>query len=522
MQRKITPKRLVSYLGCGLFCLFVCVLAFWNRTLLLEPVTAFLRGEGGFTEMKSTVQSNYVGDRLRGKFELITLNGGYARLEGRSLYNGTQRMTNGMLTSTTPVQRDTTAFSDNVGRFCHYLQENGTPFLFVMTPHKLPLEDNLLPVGVTDKTNAVADQVLAELREKGVPTLDLRPEMSRTKELVEKYYYRTDHHWNVEGSLYAFQRIMETLKDFYPETKTNFIDSSLWEKTVIPDWWLGSHGQRVGALFGGVEDLDYYLPAFPTDMTRYSLGLWTCRGDFYQACMRDYMLENRDYMHLDNYMRYLGMGWSLTLHRNPRAENRMHLMMIGDSYTLPVECFLSTELTAIDMMDPRQYTYMRVVDYATLNAPDMVILMTYPGVLTSSYYDDYIDFGQGGQLQVEKETTVEQLISSGTDGQHHYEVLPVRMEAGKSYVLTLDRVRVNAGDPAGANVMVYRGEDQIDLTIFNIEYGNEFGYRWGFQLPEDPTGEDFELRFYAGVDGGTEGMELAYEGIRLQECVIRR
>ena len=109
MQRKITPKRLVSYLGCGLFCLFVCVLAFWNRTLLLEPVTAFLRGEGGFTEMKSTVQSNYVGDRLRGKFELITLNGGYARLEGRSLYNGTQRMTNGMLTSTTPVQRDTTA-----------------------------------------------------------------------------------------------------------------------------------------------------------------------------------------------------------------------------------------------------------------------------------------------------------------------------------------------------------------------------------------------------------------------------
>ena len=204
MKGRITGRQAVGLLGCAVFCLIVCVGAFWNRTLILEPVTAFLRGETDFEGMKHIVQENYLDDRFRGKFDLITLNGGFARLEGRTRYNSVQRMTNGMITSITPSMMDTTDFSDNLSIFCRDLESRGIPFLFVMEPFKLPVEENLLPTGITDHANDIADQVMAQLEERNVPALDLRAEMSRTRDQIEKYFYHTDHHWNVEGCFYAY------------------------------------------------------------------------------------------------------------------------------------------------------------------------------------------------------------------------------------------------------------------------------------------------------------------------------
>ena len=203
MHLGINGKRAVRMAGCALFCLMVLVLAFWNRKLILEPVTEFLRGNYGFEDMKKEVQENYLDDRFRGKNELITLNGGYARLQGRTRYNGVQLMKNGMITSWTSKMMDTSDFAESISGFSRYLDGLGIPFLFVMEPFKIPTEENLLPAGVTDRTNEIADQALAQLKEKEVPVLDLREDMSRTGEMVRQYFYRTDHHWNVEGSFFS-------------------------------------------------------------------------------------------------------------------------------------------------------------------------------------------------------------------------------------------------------------------------------------------------------------------------------
>ena len=152
MHLGINGKRAVRMAGCALFCLMVLVLAFWNRKLILEPVTEFLRGNYGFEDMKKEVQENYLDDRFRGKNELITLNGGYARLQGRTRYNGVQLMKNGMITSWTSKMMDTSDFAESISGFSRYLDGLGIPFLFVMEPFKIPTEENLLPAGVTALT----------------------------------------------------------------------------------------------------------------------------------------------------------------------------------------------------------------------------------------------------------------------------------------------------------------------------------------------------------------------------------
>ena len=521
MRFSFTGKQAVRFLGCTLFCLFICTMAFFNRTLLLEPVSDFLHG-ASFKTAAATVQQNYLSDRLRGKDQLITLNGGYARLLGRLLYNGTQQTTNGMLTSVTSEMRDTSAFSDNLDRFCRYLENRGIPFLFIMAPCKEPTEESILPVGVKDYTNALADQVLFELAERNVPTMDLRPDMSRTREQVEKYFYRTDHHWNVEGSFRAYQRIMKAIQAQFPETRLTYTDQGLWGKNIIPNWWLGTHGRRVGPLFGGVDDLDYYLPTFETAMSRYSLGIWIQKGDFREACIREWFLDHSDFFHLDNYSRYLGGGYPLTLHRNQHAENPLKLLILRDSFMLPVECFLSTELSSIDVLDPREYGVMSEVDYLALNPPDMVIMMIYPGVLPTQYYKYFTDFGESKVFEAQQETLWDEITINGTSGNEDYTLLPVLLKPGKSYQLTLNYIQVHSGDPDGANLALYYGDDIIDQTVFDIDYGNQSGFLWGFKIPDDRDDNRlWQLRLYAGVCGDTEKMSLSYQGIVLKEGVLR-
>ena len=518
-----SPKKAAQILGCVAFCLLVCGLAFFNRTLVIEPVTAFLQRNSSFEDMKSTLQHNYLSDRFRGKFELLTRNGGYARLQGRTQYNGTQRMTNGMLTNTIPVKTDTQDFADSLGRFNRYLERNNIPFLFIMAPYKVPVEENLLPAGVVDMTNALADQAVAELAEQNVPVLDLRQEMSLTAAQVERYFYRTDHHWNAEGSFFAFQKIMETIRTVFQDTSMNYADLMLWEKNVIPNWWLGTHGRRVGPLFGGVDDLDYYLPTFDTEMSRYSIGIWAYKGDFRKVNIREWFIDHSDLFRFDNYQRYLGGGYALTYHRNQHAENRKKLLLIRDSFMLPVECFLSTEFISLDVLDPREYGNMNDVDYVKLNPPDMVIMMIYPGMLANNYYRTFTNFGEEKDLKVTGEMFWSRTETPSRAENRDYEVLPAHLESGKSYMLSLEKILVRKGAPEGASIVLYDGDSIVDQTIFDIEYGNQFEFHWGFQIPESPVNEgNYELRLYAGITGGTENVALTYQGIRLQECLLTK
>ena len=521
MHGKFTGKRAVQTVGCVLFCLYICIMAFWNRTLVSEPITLLLQNEFSFQDAKKMVQENYLSDRLRGKNDLISLNGGYARLQGRTRYNEIIRMTNGMLTTVATQMMDTSGFAENLSRFSRDLNAKGIPFLFVMAPCKIPMEDDLIPTGLEDSTNAIADQALSELVERDVPFLDLRKDMSMTRKQVEQFFYRTDHHWNMDGCFVAFQRIMEAIQAQFPEAKTTYTDPTLWKKTVLPRWWLGSDGRRVGPLFSGVDDLDVLLPMFETKMSRYSLGVWNIKGDFRTACIREWMLEQSDYFDMDSYHRYLGGGYALTLHRYPQAENHLKLMILRDSFMVPLECLLSTELTAIDVIDPRMYDAMSEADYVTLNSPDMVILMVFPGIFPSTYYKYYTNFGKGSTLEVIGETQWDELAVSGTPENWDYKALSARLESGKSYVLTLDQIQIDAGDPDGVQLMLYHGDELVDQTVFDIDYGNRFGYRWGMRIPRDEAdGTEYELRFYAGIGGATEGMELIYRGIRLRECEL--
>lgn len=522
MRSGIPWKKTVQLVGCALFCLLILVLAFRNRTLALEPIEAFFRGEAGFEEARDTLADNYLSGRMTEKDNLVTLSGGFSRLLGRTRCNHVQRMNNGMLTTLKSKIPDLTAFEENVDAFHRFLSQRGIPFLFIAAPHKVPTDENLLPAGVADLQNAAQDRVMAGLAARGVPSVDLRPEMSRTAAQVEKYFYRTDHHWNAEGALYAFRRIMELIQDRLPGVKANYTDPALWEKTVLPRWWLGSAGRRVGPLFGGTDDLDFYLPVFDTSMARYSPGYWAYKGDFRRVNLREWFIDHSDLMNLDSYNRYVGGHYPLTLHRNAQAENPLRILCIRDSFMLPVECFLSTEFAAVDVLNPQDYHAMSVVDYVLLNPPDLVLMLNFE---TTMEQEGYRSFGPARGTAVRGETLFQEdsCVISGSDGADYLSV-PLSLRPGQSCEMTVESIRAGARVPEGVSLLLYRGTQLLDETAFDLDYGNLYGFRWGFQIPEDPENPDragdYELRLAAGIAGDTAGITLTCGKIRVDEIIL--
>ena len=97
----------------------------------------------------------------------------------------------------------------------------------------------------------------------------------------------------------------------------------------------------------------------------------------------------------------------------------------------------------------------------------------------------------------------------------------VRFEFCEEFHTGRKIVELLGGDPDGASVMLYNGEEIVDQTVFDIDYGNQFEYHWGFQIPRSVENKDqYQLRLYAGVSEGTEGISLVYQGIRVQECLL--
>ena len=391
MDRTDKAPRIARGVCAALCCLGLLVLAVWNRTLFLEPAERFLRGEIPFSWMKDEIQSGYTGDRLRGQPEFITLNGGFERLCGRTRVNGVQRMRNGMLTFADTSRMNMKPYAKNVTRLFRTLEARGIPFLFVMAPEKTALSGDLLPAGSMEEAyNPNADEALALLRGAGVPCLDLRETLSATPAQVEAYFYRTDHHWNADGALRGYQEVMGALRALDPELEARYTDAALWRRFEQPDWWLGSHGKRVGALFAGLDPLNWYLPAFDTaDMTLNAPGFDLRTGDFAQANLQRFYREEKRPLDLDNYHVYIGGDYPLILQRNPGASNPKRLLLIRDSFALPLMAFLSVEFQEIDAVDPRYYQEMTVAEYLERNPPDLVVMMNHPSILGNGRYNDF-------------------------------------------------------------------------------------------------------------------------------------
>ena len=489
--------------------------AYVNRMIAIEPLQKYFKKEYTFVQTKDDIVLNYK-EKLEEKYEYINLNGLYTKLSGGRKCNDIIKLKNGSLTSL-EESCDTSGNAQKTVELKERLEKEGIDFLYVLSPFKTNVD--LLPYGLPDSIDENCDIFLKHIDGK-VPYIDLRPYFTDNAEHIDQYFYKTDHHWNPLGAFKAFQIISDYLQMEYPNESINGYYQNLdnWEINRKEKWFLGSRGKRTGTYFGGVDDLIWLTPKFDTKMSL--LNIYKNEfyyGDYYDANIREEYILEKDYFMKNAFCVYIGGDYPLVQHRNTLAPVDKKILIIKDSFVLPLQTYFSTVFNEVDVIDLRHYTAGTLYEYIEESKPDIVIMNLNGGGISDDVYfnsgiTEYTNDVTNNQIY--QNDSVE--IVAGDDSAYRYSSIYSGIEAGKRYTLLCDSVSVVQGDVDGISLKLFDKTTQTvyDCSMWDIKYCEKTNlYEWTFTAPADVN--NLEVLIYSGIAGHTNGKAVTINNVRL-------
>jgi hypothetical protein len=266
--------------------------------------------------------------------------------------------------------------------------DEDTALLYIQAPFKLPEHEQQLPVHVREYANDNANRFLVGLEEAGIDAYDLRPEFFSSGMTQNQLFYDTDHHWTIEAALYSTGLIAERLtQDYGFEIDPSLLDPKRYEFKIYEDFFLGAMGRRVGKLYSGVDDFTVITPNFETFYTvteKDAEPAVVLEGSFEEAVIVQSYLDLKAPVDTNRYAAYHGDHAELILTNHLVDQGR--ILMIKDSFGLPVYSFLSLGVHEIRALDVRLYKGT-ISEYVKIYQPDVVIVLYNPNSLASSMFE---------------------------------------------------------------------------------------------------------------------------------------
>jgi hypothetical protein len=259
------------------------------------------------------------------------------------------------------------------------------PFLYVQAPFKLPDADSQVPGTVKDYSNENADRFIASLTAANIDCFDLRPSLWNSGMSQNQLFYDTDHHWTIDAAFFATGRIVNILNtDYGFNINESLYDISNYEKKTYKDFFVGSMGRRVGQIYGGIDDFTLITPKFETSFSLLEDGINLYEGSFYDAILKKEYLDEKAPLDTNRYAVYHGDNAELIFENKIIGEGK--ILIIKDSFGLPVYSFLSLGLHAVRAIDVRLFKE-DVAEYAARYGPDIVIILYNADCFSDAMFD---------------------------------------------------------------------------------------------------------------------------------------
>lgn len=270
------------------------------------------------------------------------------------------------------------------------LKKEGIPLLFVQAPYKLPEGENQLPENRKNYSNENMDYFLSQLKKHAIDTFDLRNVVYENGKTQNEVFYNTDHHWRIETAFDATWEIAKYLNQKYgfQIDVPKYSNINNYRLETEKQCYLGSQGRRVGRFYAGLDDFTYIIPKFKTD---YVLRQYDeaepdiFKGNFYDAILdKSYMPKDKKDFTINRYAAYHGDNRELIFEN--KLENQGNIMMIKDSFGIPVYSFLSLGVKEVRAIDLRLFK-SSVTDYIKTVKPQVVIVLYNGGNVGDEMYN---------------------------------------------------------------------------------------------------------------------------------------
>ena len=511
-----------------MFLIFIGAMTFVNKGILKNPVNNFIHGKVSFRKTIKVIASGYVSNQLKYKNSFINLNGFFARVCGKRKCNDVLLLKDNILTfdddkTDWEKEWETKLALKKTIELAKFSDNLNVPFVYIVTPYKISTSQDNVPEGIHNPINKITDDFLKELSAAGVSSLDLRPHFSSTAEHIRKYFYRTDHHWKPDAAFLAFQDIMSEIERIdlkKGRIKSHYSSSDLWKRYEKKEWTLGSHGKRVGVYYAGVDPLIYYMPRFTTKMSTimpYERLIY--KGDYTVANIRKKYIQNSDYFNFHPGSVCIGDNYPLVHHYNLNAPNKVKLLIIRDSFALPLEAFMSTEFSEIDSLDSRFYKASTIAEYIQWTKPELVLLIRYTRSTGDPFFrfNNYINNNINSYHDKEDVLKEYNVSLTASKNNNNYAKIPVSLQAGKTYSVSFKDIKITQRKTDGVSIVLYdfKKKRVIDQDIFDVEFCNKYNKndRWTFKVPEEKS--EYSLLVYAGVCGKTKNVGVDYRGVNV-------
>jgi hypothetical protein len=275
------------------------------------------------------------------------------------------------------------------------IYDKSVNLIYLMTPDKYIRGYTTFNKGIPyDYANETADNFLEGLKANGIDTFDFRTDLDKSGIPIEELFYKTDQHWKIETSFWAFGKLVDKLNQDYDTSldKDEFYrNKENYNFVTYDNAYIGSMGRKAGKYYAGVDDFTLIYPKFKTSYSYYSKtgdSIINQEGSFEEALISKvpFKPENDVYaLEADKYFSYLYGNLGLVHVHNKNNETGLKVLFVKDSLAVPVATFLSTLCSDVYLIDPRYYKE-DISEFANNTKLDFIFMSYYPQNLTKEFF----------------------------------------------------------------------------------------------------------------------------------------
>lgn len=304
----------------------------------------------------SSIESKYV-ENFSGKDNYVDLNGWFSNVIDKHYVNDVYKLDNGYLTSSLNTYYKQDVGADNIDSLDKYLQAIDIPHVYVNVPTIFETDDDeQIPSGYNSYVNKMDDELLVILEEKGVEYIDLRENAIEENRNFYDLFYKTDNHWTSSTALWAADIIAEYL-DIKMEDVNRLPEYGKLENYHIRGLdvnILGGQGYRVGMYYGGTSKLDVIVPKFDTYFELEVPSRSIIKTGTFEELFVEYELYSENFTARGPESIYFGENLEYRKIVNYNANNEYKILVVNDSFSLPLIPFLSLQFKETHMYDVRE------------------------------------------------------------------------------------------------------------------------------------------------------------------------